>query len=224
MSMKLASCICWVYKQCTGSLPLFHLFQSRFTKWLIVEYIFEQTCPSSVKQWNILWTETTVNTFSPSAKCDGVPKVWKCVLCTLDWSPVANHRYDWFRVHDDLETTIWSQDDPVGKLAIRFLSCPGWSMEQPSCHLHSNSEVQQKVYSAVLSGQQKLRFHPLSHCPWCRASKTIQKSVFRANRRFEEHLAIAGTLFVHSTLGFCQGECPPPHPRLVLGAPKVWLG
>ena len=45
------SCNCRVYKQCTGSLPRFQLFQSRLTKWLIVvENIFRQTRPSSVKQ------------------------------------------------------------------------------------------------------------------------------------------------------------------------------
>ena len=80
-----------------------------------------------------------------------------CVLCTLELIRVASHR---FRVHD--ETTIRSatrdDDDPVGKLAIRFLSCPGWSVEQPFCHLQC--EIQQKVHSAVLSGQQILRFRP----------------------------------------------------------------
>ena len=40
---------CRVYKQCTGSLPLFQFFQSRFMKWLIVENSFGQTRPSSVK-------------------------------------------------------------------------------------------------------------------------------------------------------------------------------
>ena len=40
---------CRVYKQCTGSLPLFQFFQSRFTKWWTVENIFGQTRPSSVK-------------------------------------------------------------------------------------------------------------------------------------------------------------------------------
>ena len=47
---------CRVYKQCTGFLPLFQLFRCRLTKLLIVENIFGQTCPSSVKQWNIIWT------------------------------------------------------------------------------------------------------------------------------------------------------------------------
>ena len=66
------SCNCRVYKQCTGSLPRFQLFQSTHTKWLTnhSENIFGQTHPSSVKQWNILWTETAVNTFSPNAKSD----------------------------------------------------------------------------------------------------------------------------------------------------------
>ena len=115
-----------------------------------------------------------------------------CVLCTLELIPVASHR---FRVHD--ETTIRSatrdDDDPVSKLAIRFLSDPGWSVEQPFCHLHS--EIQQKVHSAVLSGQQILRFRPLSRCPWCRASKTIEKSVFSGQQEVEhveEHLVIIG--------------------------------
>ena len=58
-----------------------------------------------------------------------------CVLCTLELIPVASHR---FRVHD--ETTIRSatrdDDDPVSKLAIGSLSCPGWSVEQPFGHLH----------------------------------------------------------------------------------------
>ena len=63
-------------------------------------------------------------------------------------------------------------------------------MEQPFCHLHS--EIQQKVHSAVLSGQQILRFRPLSRCPWCRASKTIEKSVFSGQQVVEEHLVIIG--------------------------------
>ena len=40
---------------------------SWLTKLLVVETIFGQTRPSSVRQWNILGTETTVNTFSLSA-------------------------------------------------------------------------------------------------------------------------------------------------------------
>ena len=73
---------CRVYKQCTGSLLCFQFFQSRLTKiWLIVENIFGQTRPSPVKQWNILWTETTVNRFSLSAKCDGVFQKCESVYC-----------------------------------------------------------------------------------------------------------------------------------------------
>ena len=56
-----------------------------------------------------------LNTFSPSAKCDGVCQKCVCVLCTLELIPVASHR---FEVHD--ETTIRSatrnDDDPVGSL------------------------------------------------------------------------------------------------------------
>ena len=115
-----------------------------------------------------------------------------CVLCTLEQIPVASHR---FRVHD--ETTIWSatrdDGDPVGKLAIRFLSCPGWSMEQPFCHLHS--EIRQKVHSTVLSCQQILRFRPLSRRPWCRASKTIACTTNNYEMFFNLLLARINTFF-----------------------------
>ena len=116
-----------MYKQCTGSLSRFQLFQSRLTKWLIVdrEYfranmlIFSQTMKHSLDRDNCKYI------FSKCKVWWCVPTVWRCVLCRLELSPVANQRYDWFPVDDDLRTTIRSQDDdPVGKLAIRFLSCP----------------------------------------------------------------------------------------------------
>ena len=178
--------------------------------------IFSQTMKHSLDRDNCKYI------FSKCKVWWCVPKVWTCVLCTLDWSPVANHCYNSFRVHDDLETTVWSQDDdPVGKLAIRL----SW-MKHGTAFLSLALRLRGPTESLFGRSfcQQKLRFHPLSHCPWCRASKTIQKSVFRANRRFEEHLAIAGTLFVHSTLGFCQGECPLPPPPSGTWSTKSLVG
>ena len=204
--------------ECTNNIPAPSLVSNSSKAdsrngWLLIENIFGQTCPSSVKIIkHSLDRDNCKYIFSQCKVWWCVPKVWRCVLCTLELSPVANHRYDRLRVHDNLKTTIRSQDDdPVGKLAIRFLSFPGWSVEQPFCHLHS--EIQQKVYLAVLSGQQVLWFRLLSRCPWCRASKTIQESFFfQANRRLKNILqfSIVQTMY----------RLPPSFPTL----PKHYPG
>ena len=84
-------------KQCTSSLPLFQLVWSRHTKRLIVEN-FRANMPFFSQTIKLFFGQRQVNTFSLSAKCNGVCQ--KCVCIVYAWTnsscqpPIPGSRWD----------------------------------------------------------------------------------------------------------------------------------